>query len=221
MRNRAEFSCEYCNADIPILEKTLLACPACGNPSWPAEVKAHAGSGDKIRAIKVYRTGTNVGLKEAKDAVEGIALKGCLEIPGYCSVPAAPTGLAPTLSQEDSSHLEQKLSDLIKKNMLIAAIKYYREKSGVGLKEAKETVEALRDGKPVKLQVKWSEIEFPAPRSQSADKNAEAELLHAIKQGHKVLAVKLYREQTGLGLKASLDAVEAIMRGDKKSPLFE
>ena len=37
-----------------------------------AEVRALKESGQLIEAIKVYREHTNVGLKEAKDAVEGM-----------------------------------------------------------------------------------------------------------------------------------------------------
>ncbi len=39
---------------------------------WMAEVRALKESGQLIEAIKAYRVHTNVGLKEAKDAVEGM-----------------------------------------------------------------------------------------------------------------------------------------------------
>ena len=44
---------------------------AAGGP-WLEEVRALKNSGNLIKAIKVYRENTNVGLKEAKDAVEGM-----------------------------------------------------------------------------------------------------------------------------------------------------
>jgi large subunit ribosomal protein L7/L12 len=40
---------------------------------WLEEVRALKNSGKLIQAIKVYRENTNVGLKEAKDTVEGMS----------------------------------------------------------------------------------------------------------------------------------------------------
>jgi large subunit ribosomal protein L7/L12 len=60
------------------------AVPYAGNPSdtsagalpadgaWLQEVRQLKESGQLIEAIKAYRVHTNVGLKEAKDAVEGM-----------------------------------------------------------------------------------------------------------------------------------------------------
>jgi len=60
------------------------AVPYAGNPSeasagalpadgaWLQEVRQLKESGQLIEAIKAYREHTNVGLKEAKDAVEGM-----------------------------------------------------------------------------------------------------------------------------------------------------
>jgi ribosomal protein L7/L12 len=47
------------------------ALPAENGP-WLAEVRALKESGKLINAIKLYREKTGVGLKEAKDAVEGM-----------------------------------------------------------------------------------------------------------------------------------------------------
>jgi len=52
-------------------QPSLGALPADGGP-WLAEVQALAASDQKIQAIKLYRERTGVGLKEAKDAVEGM-----------------------------------------------------------------------------------------------------------------------------------------------------
>jgi ribosomal protein L7/L12 len=43
-----------------------------GGP-WLEEVRALKSSGNLIQAIKLYREHTNLGLKEAKDAVEGMS----------------------------------------------------------------------------------------------------------------------------------------------------
>ena len=52
-------------------QPSLGALPAEGGP-WLAEVRALAANDQKIQAIKLYRERTGVGLKEAKDAVEGM-----------------------------------------------------------------------------------------------------------------------------------------------------
>ncbi len=87
--------------------------------------------GKKIEAIKLHRQVTNMGLKESKDAVEAIA-----------------RGEFEGTSREDVSHdaLEQEVMELLRANGKIHAIKRYRAATGVGLKEAKETVEAIARG---------------------------------------------------------------------------
>ena len=42
------------------------------NSEWMAEARRLKESGNKIEAIKLYREHTGLGLKEAKDAVEGM-----------------------------------------------------------------------------------------------------------------------------------------------------
>ena len=51
---------------------TAAARPAARRQTWMAEVRALKESGQLIEAIKLYREHTGVGLKEAKDAVEGM-----------------------------------------------------------------------------------------------------------------------------------------------------
>jgi ribosomal protein L7/L12 len=81
--------------------------------------------GEKINAIRLYREATGGGLTEAKQAVEAIERDAGGEI-------------IPSLL--DDAFLESLL-DLLKKGQKIEAIKRYRERTGAGLKEAKDTVE--------------------------------------------------------------------------------
>jgi kynurenine formamidase/ribosomal protein L7/L12 len=90
------------------------------------ELRALLAAGRKIEAIKRYRIATGVGLADAKNAVE--ALEGA--------------GSLPPREPADSS-FEGKILSLMKQGQKIAAIKLYREKTGVGLKEAKDFIEAL------------------------------------------------------------------------------
>ena len=85
----------------------------------------------------------------------------------------------------------------------ILAIKRYREHFGVGLPEAKEAVERIRDGRPV-------------PAVAEADATADGDLEDRVRElvvgPGKIAAIKLYRERTGAGLKEAKEAVEAQMR---------
>lgn len=77
----------------------------------------------------------------------------------------------------------------------IAAIKLYRERTGTGLAEAKSAVEAI-------------ERQSPAPPPLEGD--LEQRVLVLLQGGKKIEAIRIYREQTGVGLKEAKDAVEAL-----------
>lgn len=80
--------------------------------------------GKKIEAVKVYRECHGVGLAEAKAAVETLAEGG---------TPAAAA----------SPEADDDVLELMRNQKKIDAIKVYRERYHVGLKEAKDAVEAL------------------------------------------------------------------------------
>jgi ribosomal protein L7/L12 len=106
-------------------------------PSPPGQLGADATpeqlvrAGRKIEAIKKYRELTGLGLRDAKDAIEAYEREGTLSLPSKSSL----------LRQVHDSEIEQQ----IRSGHLIDAIKLYREKNGVGLKEAKDAVEAWRN----------------------------------------------------------------------------
>jgi hypothetical protein len=96
----------------------------------------------KIAAIKAYREETGLGLKQAKDAVEGwLATQGSQHR----------TTSSPALSRRGIRSLPEpsrRVQDIardptgkIKGIRKIAAIKAYREETGLGLKQAKDAVE--------------------------------------------------------------------------------
>ena len=100
------------------------------------------------------------------------------------------------------------LRDLITNGRKIEAIKFYREQTGLGLKEAKDAVEAMeeamRSGAPL-----------PVQQDQEATHrlllDIKSDLLHElIFAGQKIRAIKFYREEYGVGLKEAKEAVEAI-----------
>jgi large subunit ribosomal protein L7/L12 len=94
--------------------------------SLDGRVLALVTDGRKIEAIKLYRDITGAGLKEAKDAVEALERDG--------SLPAA---------RKESAGADADVLDLLRADQKIRAIKLYRDKTGVGLAEAKNAVEAL------------------------------------------------------------------------------
>ena len=116
-------------------EVITLRPPAPGQPPTAETPEQLIRAGRTIDAIKRYRELTGVGLREARDAVEAMMRSPeagrPLTLPPKSSV----------LREVNDSEIEQQ----IRSGHLIDAIKLYREKTGVGLKEAKDAVEAWRD----------------------------------------------------------------------------
>ena len=95
------------------------------------EIEYMLTAGNKINAIKIYRQRTGVGLKEAKDAIDRMALE-------------LKTARSERSNQTDHGLVDpDELQRLIRAGKKIQAIKYYRETTGVDLKEAKDAVDAL------------------------------------------------------------------------------
>ena len=92
------------------------------------EIQALLDGGNTIEAIKLYRELTGVGLKEAKEYVDGL------------EAGAQPLPSAPTVPPAGDLAEVQALAHA---GNTIEAIKLYRELTGVGLKEAKDYVDSL------------------------------------------------------------------------------
>jgi len=97
-----------------------------------SEIARLVAEGEKIEAIKLYREEHGSSLQDAKEAIEAIARGEQLPAPAAQGAPAA--------SGTDDAGVHA----LIAKGELIDAIKLYRELHGVGLKEAKDAVDAMR-----------------------------------------------------------------------------
>lgn len=109
------------------------------DPETMREVVALAQAGKVIEAIKLYRQMTNCGLAEAKTAVDNIRA-------GRPIQPVQAYGEAPnegTTGGSMRSDQKAEIRRLMQANQKIEAIKLYRQITGVGLKEAKDAVEAL------------------------------------------------------------------------------
>ena len=95
----------------------------------------------------------------------------------------------------------QKIHEYIHNQQLIHAIKLYREATGVGLAEAKEAVEAMARGEAIKP---------PSGRMDYDNPILEAKIQSLLANRQKVEAVKIYREEYGIGLKEAKDVVDRI-----------
>jgi len=98
------------------------------------------------------------------------------------------------------------LAQLVKDGRKIEAIKLYRELTGVGLKEAKDAIEELEAGR----MVTFAQNVVSMGSASVSMEQIQAELA----EGHKIEAIKLYRQMTGQGLKEAKDAVERMEAGE-------
>ena len=101
------------------------------------------------------------------------------------------------LAEPLSDALEGAIRSLLIQGQKIAAIKLYREQTGVGLAEAKNDVERMERGGSL-------------PDNMAAATDLEQQILEIMAAGRKIEAIKLYRERTNAGLKDAKDAVEAL-----------
>jgi len=103
-----------------------------GHTGLPANVLEALQRGDTIGAIKLLRQSSGLGLKEAKDIID-------LHVSGnpVFIAPAAPVDSLPA-----------PVRDALSKGNKIEAIRLLREQTGLGLKEAKDAVEAFEDAQP-------------------------------------------------------------------------
>ena len=93
--------------------------------------------------------------------------------------------------------------DTIRAGEKIAAIRLYREYTGLGLAEAKAAVEALEQTGSLPTSTNTA-------TTSGLDSNVLVQVQQALFQGQKIEAIKLYREATNQGLKESKEAVEKL-----------
>ncbi|MGN6152985.1 MAG: ribosomal protein L7/L12 [Lysobacteraceae bacterium] len=109
-------------------------------PSLPQDVIDAIARGDRIGAIRRLREAARIDLKTAHDAVEAWADGRPLPpLPGL-SIPSA------ALAQAAASVLPDDVLDALRGGNRIEAIRRLREATGLGLKDAKDLVEAHEAG---------------------------------------------------------------------------
>jgi len=95
----------------------------------------------------------------------------------------------------------QQIHEFIHNQQLIYAIKLYREATGVGLAEAKDAVEKMARNEYVKPPDGVRDYDNPV---------LEGKIKSLLARRQKIDAVKIYREEYGVGLKEAKDAVDRI-----------
>jgi ribosomal protein L7/L12 len=103
----------------------------------------------------------------------------------------------------DDEQLRKIVLPLVQTGQKIQAIKIVRQLTSLGLKEAKDIVEALESGNSSPLSVK-KDTGFNFPPS------VQQEILTLIRAGNKIEAIKLVRKNSGAGLKEAKDFVESL-----------
>jgi ribosomal protein L7/L12 len=156
----------------------------------PDEIRQLLIASKKIQAIKLYREETGANLQQAKRAVDHME--------------------AQVRREQEEAHLaapgtgERNMEEvwrLIMAGQKINAIKAYRQITGTGLKEAKAAVDHMTTGTKGAL-----------PQEQPAQRESDLvdpeKLQRLIREGHKIEAIKYFRQQRGVGLKEAKDAVD-------------
>jgi ribosomal protein L7/L12 len=104
----------------------------------------------------------------------------------------------------------REIADLIRQGKKIEAIKLLREQTGLGLKEARDKVERLSGAWSPRAGYDLEAASLPRGDRGSPSGEVPREVVDLALSGNKIGAIKLLREQTGLGLKEAKDRVEQI-----------
>jgi ribosomal protein L7/L12 len=114
-----------------------------------------------------------------------------------------------------AAELAAPVLDALNRGNVIEAFKLMRAASGLGLREAKQALDAYQRGK----QPSAAQPEFPRALPGGS---LPPSVVEALQRGNKIEAVTRLRQQTGLGLKEAKDAVELFRqlhpRPDDPSP---
>jgi ribosomal protein L7/L12 len=172
-------------------------------------------AGQKINAIKV-------SLADAKAAVERMELAfglygtGGTPFAGAQEAASFP-GAGGLQSEGDKEALLAEIEQLVVQGKKIAAIKLYRQRTGLGLREAKDAVEQIEHTLFVRGPSSLARTQMDETNTSGRrEVNMEAllsEVEQLLKQrNQKIVAIKLYRERTGMGLREAKEAVDQIER---------
>jgi ribosomal protein L7/L12 len=148
----------------------------------------------KIEAIKLFRQYSGVGLKEAKDVVDGMDEN--LKSYNRMINPAAIPNMA---ALEEDPQMRDEVLGYLQQGQKMKAIKLLRQHSGLSLLKTLEIIEAL-------------DTTIPSNRAeQLLDDEKWATIRNQLQSGNKIQAIKLYREYTGSDLLSAKHAIDALV----------
>jgi len=114
--------------------------------------------------------------------------------------PTSPVGLA-MRAPAGNVDFESEIRRLVEQKQLIMAIKLYRERTGLGLKESKDAIDRLAATGSL-------DVRGPLAAPASAPASGMDGVRQALREDKLIMAIKHYRDATGLGLREAKDAVE-------------
>ncbi len=169
------------------------------------ELKHLAQSGQQAQAVQLFRTlFPAVSADEAQAAVAKISGGQPLVINTGtgAGMPATAPGISSALQLAE-------VAQLARAGRKLEAVKRYRELApNASLQEAVAAIEKMLAGEAGVLTS--AEVTSSRPTDQGTTLDQVAQLARS---GHKIEAIKLYRQHTGVGLKEAKDAVEAMTGG--------
>ena len=111
--------------------------------------------------------------------------------------------MPPSPHAEELLAPDEEIRDLLARGKKLQAIKRVRELTGMGLKEAKDYVDALPHAPPLGRLLS-------VHGAQPIGLEVEQEARRLLGNGDKIAAIKRVRELTGMGLKEARDYVESL-----------
>jgi ribosomal protein L7/L12 len=121
----------------------------------------------------------------------------------WSEVPAPRVVTPPSPPARAGRTPDEEIQDLLARGKKIEAIKRVRAVTGMGLKDAKDYVEALPHAPPLGQVVPVGQVQPPTH-------DVETEARRLLKDGGKIAAIKRVRELTGLGLKEAKDYIDSL-----------
>jgi LSD1 subclass zinc finger protein len=140
--NASTVRCTYCNSSVVVPaalretpeDETLWLREGAGQPNL-GDIRLLMANDKKPEAVKLIMDQTGLGLKQAEDVADAIELSEKLGLP-QSGLEVSPQAILTASDQNE-------LMDLIQAGNKIEAIKVFRSKTGFGLRESKDAVEAL------------------------------------------------------------------------------
>ncbi|GAB3596170.1 ribosomal protein L7/L12 [Microbacterium tumbae] len=124
---------------------------------------------------------------------------------------ASPASARPAGPAALPAHATAEIDRLVREGQKIAAIKVYKDTTGVGLKEAKDRIDRWQLG-----AVPSAATHAAPTTNHSLSDPARRELDRLVAGNQRIAAIKVLREQTGLGLKESKDIIDRWVPGQSR-----